>query len=169
MASARQYVAFTVLIAVVIFLTTLEFRVLDRSNVGIRKQTLVIPPKSTWTKPPPKEQARPDRLYHQGDVLTVMVVARDREGRPKTYGGDFLRARLVSSDRSPQASSAGNVTDHCNGVYTMQFPLYWAGGVLVSTVKEFVREELNRPPGIFESYAAHQELIRPSTIELQQT
>ncbi|KAI8483404.1 hypothetical protein Bbelb_388670 [Branchiostoma belcheri] len=28
---------------------------------------------------------------------------------------------------------------------------------------------LNRPPGIFESYAAHQELIRPSTIELQQT
>ncbi|KAI8484527.1 Fibrinogen- domains (FReDs) [Branchiostoma belcheri] len=30
-------------------------------------------------------------------------------------------------------------------------------------------KSLNRPPGIFESYAAHQELIRPSTIELQQT
>ncbi|XP_078693690.1 NXPE family member 3-like [Branchiostoma floridae x Branchiostoma belcheri] len=72
-----------------------------------------------------------DRLYHQGDVLTVMVVARDREGRPKTYGGDFFRARLVSSDRSLQASSAGQVTDHCNGTYTVQFPLYWAGGVSV--------------------------------------
>ncbi|KAI8509473.1 Endothelial cell-specific molecule 1 [Branchiostoma belcheri] len=32
-----------------------------------------------------------------------------------------------------------------------------------------VESDLNRPPGIFESYAAHQELIRPSTIELQQT
>ncbi|KAI8482708.1 Neurexophilin [Branchiostoma belcheri] len=146
MASARQYVAFTVLIAVVIFLT----------QVTCPKTTTIV-------------VLNRDRLYHQGDVLTVMVVARDREGRPKTYGGDFLRARLVSSDRSPQAISTGNVTDHCNGVYTMQFPLYWAGGVLVSTVKEFVREELNRPPGIFESYAAHQELIRPSTIELQQT
>ncbi|XP_078701296.1 NXPE family member 3-like [Branchiostoma floridae x Branchiostoma belcheri] len=70
-----------------------------------------------------------DRLYHQGDVLTVVVVARDKNRRKKTYGGDFFRARLVSSDRSPQASSAGHVTDHCNGIYTVQFPLYWAGGV----------------------------------------
>ncbi|XP_019643082.1 PREDICTED: NXPE family member 3-like [Branchiostoma belcheri] len=107
MASARQYVAFTVLITVVIFLT-----------VTCPKTTTIV-------------VLNRDRLYHQGDVLTVMVVARDREGRPKTYGGDFLRARLVSSDRSPQAISTGNVTDHCNGVYTMQFPLYWAGGVLI--------------------------------------
>ncbi|XP_078674652.1 NXPE family member 4-like [Branchiostoma floridae x Branchiostoma belcheri] len=70
------------------------------------------------------------RVYHQGDVLTVRVVARDKEGRPKTYGGDFFRARLVSIDRSPPSSSAGLVTDHGNGTYTVQFPLYWAGGVL---------------------------------------
>ena len=74
-----------------------------------------------------------DRLYRKGDVLTVKVVARDKEGRPKTYGGDFFRARLVSSDRSLQASSAGHVTDHCNGTYTVQFPLYWVGRVSVST------------------------------------
>ncbi|KAI8482670.1 Neurexophilin [Branchiostoma belcheri] len=127
MASARQYVAFTVLITVVIFLTT---GLCGHAQTGGRA-----------LRPAPCNSTTTDRLYHQGDVLTVMVVARDREGRPKTYGGDFLRARLVSSDRSPQAISTGNVTDHCNGVYTMQFPLYWAGGVLVSTVKEFVREE----------------------------
>ncbi|XP_078690182.1 NXPE family member 3-like [Branchiostoma floridae x Branchiostoma belcheri] len=72
-----------------------------------------------------------DRQYHKGAVLTVRVVARDKEGRPKTYGGDFFRARLISSDRSLQASSAGHVTDHCNGTYTVQFPLYWAGGVSI--------------------------------------
>ncbi|XP_078679075.1 NXPE family member 3-like [Branchiostoma floridae x Branchiostoma belcheri] len=72
-----------------------------------------------------------DHLFHQGDVLTVRVEARDGKGRPKKYGGDFLRARLISSDRSTQASSAGHVTDHRNGTYTVQFPLYWAGGVSV--------------------------------------
>ncbi|XP_066263398.1 NXPE family member 3-like [Branchiostoma lanceolatum] len=72
-----------------------------------------------------------DRLYHQGDVLTVRVVARDKEGRTKTYGGDFFRARLISSDRSLQASSAGHVTDHCDGTYTVLFPLYWAGNVSI--------------------------------------
>ncbi|XP_078701364.1 NXPE family member 4-like [Branchiostoma floridae x Branchiostoma belcheri] len=72
-----------------------------------------------------------DHPYHEGDVLTVMVVARDKEGRPKTYGGDFFRARLVSSARWPHASSAGHVTDHINGTYTVQFPLYWAGGVSI--------------------------------------
>ncbi|KAI8499825.1 Neurexophilin [Branchiostoma belcheri] len=71
------------------------------------------------------------RVYHQGDVLTVRVVARDKEGRPKTYGGDFFRARLVSIDRSPPSSGAGHVTDHGDGTYTVQFPLYWAGGVLI--------------------------------------
>ncbi|XP_066279604.1 NXPE family member 3-like [Branchiostoma lanceolatum] len=72
-----------------------------------------------------------ERVYHQGDVLTVRVVARDKEGRPKTYGGDFFRARLNSSDRSLQASSAGHVTDHCNGTYTVLFPLYWAGNISI--------------------------------------
>ncbi|XP_066282534.1 NXPE family member 3-like [Branchiostoma lanceolatum] len=72
-----------------------------------------------------------DRRYHQGDVLTVRVVARDKKRRPKTYGGDFFRARLISGDRSPKASSAGRVTDHCNGTYTVQFPLYWVGNVSV--------------------------------------
>ncbi|XP_078700938.1 NXPE family member 3-like [Branchiostoma floridae x Branchiostoma belcheri] len=75
------------------------------------------------------------------------MVARDREGRPKTHGGDFLRVRLVSSDRSLEASSAGHVTDHNNGTYTVQFPLYWAGGVLVSTFTSFPSPECNAKTG----------------------
>ncbi|XP_066285739.1 NXPE family member 3-like [Branchiostoma lanceolatum] len=71
-----------------------------------------------------------DRLYRQGDVLEVRVTARDVEGRRKTHGGDFFRARLIG-DRSLQESSAGHVTDHDNGTYSVQFPLYWVGGVSV--------------------------------------
>ncbi|XP_066292253.1 NXPE family member 3-like isoform X2 [Branchiostoma lanceolatum] len=73
----------------------------------------------------------PEREYRQGDVLTAVIVARDARGRPKTYGGDFFRAKLVSV-RPREASSAGHVTDHGNGTYTVQFPLYWAGDVTVS-------------------------------------
>ncbi|XP_035658036.1 NXPE family member 3-like [Branchiostoma floridae] len=72
-----------------------------------------------------------DRLYRKGDVLTVKVVAIDKKRRPKPYGGDFFHTRLVSCDRSLQASSAGHVTDHCNGTYTVQFPLYWVGNVSI--------------------------------------
>ncbi|XP_078611084.1 NXPE family member 3-like [Branchiostoma floridae x Branchiostoma japonicum] len=72
-----------------------------------------------------------DREYHQGDVLTAVIQARDASGRPKTYGGDFFRAKLVSV-RPREASSAGNVTDHGNGTYTVQYSLYWAGDARVS-------------------------------------
>eukprot|EP00058_Branchiostoma_floridae_P009471 XP_002594959.1 hypothetical protein BRAFLDRAFT_244532 [Branchiostoma floridae] len=71
-----------------------------------------------------------DRLFRQGDVLEVRVTARDAEGRPKAHGGDFFRARLIGN-LTLQESSAGDVTDHDNGSYTVQFPLYWVGGVSV--------------------------------------
>ncbi|XP_035676563.1 NXPE family member 3-like [Branchiostoma floridae] len=71
-----------------------------------------------------------DRLFRQGDVLEVRVTARDAEGRPKTHGGDFFRARLIGN-LTLQESSAGQVTDHSNGSYTVQFPLYWVGDVSV--------------------------------------
>ncbi|XP_035694578.1 NXPE family member 1-like [Branchiostoma floridae] len=72
-----------------------------------------------------------EREYRQGDVLTAVIQARDASGRPKTYGGDFFRAKVVSV-QPREASSAGHVTDHGNGTYTVQFPLYWTGGVMVS-------------------------------------
>ncbi|XP_078578400.1 NXPE family member 3-like [Branchiostoma floridae x Branchiostoma japonicum] len=71
-----------------------------------------------------------DRPHRQGDVLTAIVTARDQEGRPKTYGGDFFRARLIR-DGSPQASSTGHTIDHDNGTYTVEFPLHWVGNVRI--------------------------------------
>ncbi|XP_066263396.1 NXPE family member 3-like [Branchiostoma lanceolatum] len=153
MANARMYAAFTVLAAVVIFMTTIPYQrsmnwskcTIDRQdglNPLLSKLPLMEPPvkpcllnqslildQVTYPKYTTVVVLNRDRLYHQGDVLTVRVVARDKVGRPKTYGGDFFRVRLISSDRSLQASSAGHVTDHCNGTYTVKFPLYWAGGV----------------------------------------
>ncbi|XP_078619565.1 NXPE family member 3-like [Branchiostoma floridae x Branchiostoma japonicum] len=150
MASARMYGVFTALVAVVTILTTVIFSVLPESP---HPEIVVFPKKvscqyNTGDKlEKVTSQSDLDQVtypgytdvtvlsnasdHHRGDVLTVRVVARDKKGRPKTYGGDFFRARLVSSDRSLQASSAGHVTDHCNGTYTVEFPLYWVGGVLV--------------------------------------
>ncbi|XP_019627248.1 PREDICTED: NXPE family member 3-like [Branchiostoma belcheri] len=133
MASVRMYVAFSVLIVVVIFLKALDFQVLHWSRPKVKAQESITCYLKQVTCPNKTHilVLNRDRLYHQGDVLTVRVVARGKDGRPKTYGGDFFRARLVSSDRSPQASSAGHVIDHCNGTYTVQFPLYWTGEALV--------------------------------------
>ncbi|XP_066264053.1 NXPE family member 3-like [Branchiostoma lanceolatum] len=152
-----MYAAFTVLTAVVIILTTCWFPYQrsmiwdkypthrhDHLNPLLSKLRLMEPPvkpcllnrslfldQVTYPNYTTVVVLNRDRLYHQGDVLTVRVVARDKEGRPKTYGGDFFRARLISSDRSLQASSAGHVTDHCNGTYTVLFPLYWSGNVSI--------------------------------------
>ncbi|KAI8483363.1 Neurexophilin [Branchiostoma belcheri] len=155
-ASARMFAVFTVLTAVVIVITAWQFSTIQAINQRLKfwyqyvtdrrdalKLRLNEPPvkpcllnetlfnQTTCPKYTQVVVLNRDRLYHQGDVLTVRVVARYEEGRPKTYGGDFFRARLISSDRSPQASSTGHVTDHCNGTYTVQFPLYWAGNVSI--------------------------------------
>ncbi|XP_066279588.1 NXPE family member 3-like [Branchiostoma lanceolatum] len=156
MDSPRKYAAFTVLTAVVIILTTWRFpfqqlRIWnkykthhqDGLNQLLSKLRLMEPPvkpclvnlslffdQVTYPKYTTIVFNR-EHLYHQGDILTVRVVARDKEGRQKTYGGDFFRARLIGSDGSLQASSAGHVTDHCNGTYTVLFPLYWVGNVSI--------------------------------------
>ncbi|XP_019626984.1 PREDICTED: NXPE family member 3-like [Branchiostoma belcheri] len=155
-ASARMFAVFTVLTAVVIVITAWQFSTIQAINQRLKvwyqyvtdrrdalKLRLNEPPvkpcllnqtlfnQTTCPKYTQVVVLNRDHLYHQGDVLTVRVVARYEEGRPKTYGGDFFRARLISSDRSPQASSTGHVTDHCNGTYTVQFPLYWAGNVSI--------------------------------------
>eukprot|EP00058_Branchiostoma_floridae_P019814 XP_002605304.1 hypothetical protein BRAFLDRAFT_89060 [Branchiostoma floridae] len=156
MASARAYAVFTVLTAAV-FITTWMFPYQQFMTWGqyttvyqgvpkpmVSKLRLIQPPvqpcllnysihfdQTTYPTYTEVVVLNRDRLYRKGDVLTVKVVARDKEGRSKTYGGDFFRARLVSSDRSLQASSAGHVTDHCNGTYTVQFPLYWVGNISI--------------------------------------
>ncbi|XP_066301829.1 NXPE family member 3-like [Branchiostoma lanceolatum] len=55
----------------------------------------------------------------------------DSRGRPKSYGGDFIRTKLFS--KSPvQASTAGRVTDYGNGTYVARFFLSFPGRLHVA-------------------------------------
>ncbi|CAJ0924997.1 unnamed protein product [Ranitomeya imitator] len=68
---------------------------------------------------------KPKETYCVGDDFVVQVDMFDHVGNKKTYGGDFLRPRLFSSEL--RASVSGNVEDFKNGSYHVHFPLYWAG------------------------------------------
>lgn len=69
------------------------------------------------------------REWHVGDQLEALVQIHDFHGRPKHYGGDFLLARLHSSELG--AGVAGQVVDHRNGFYSALFPLLWKGSARV--------------------------------------
>uniref|UniRef100_A0A4W5LWD1 Neurexophilin and PC-esterase domain family, member 3 n=1 Tax=Hucho hucho TaxID=62062 RepID=A0A4W5LWD1_9TELE len=69
------------------------------------------------------------REWHVGDQLEALVHMYDFQGRPKSYGGDFLLARLHSSNLG--AGVAGQVLDHRNGTYSAIFPLLWQGSAQV--------------------------------------
>ncbi|XP_019897738.3 NXPE family member 3-like [Esox lucius] len=64
-----------------------------------------------------------------GAQLEARVFLKDFNGRPKSYGGDFLLARLQSPELG--AGVAGQVIDHNNGSYSAIFPLLWEGTVRV--------------------------------------
>ncbi|XP_078533982.1 NXPE family member 3-like isoform X1 [Lissotriton helveticus] len=68
--------------------------------------------------------------YSVGETLEVSVTARDHQRKQKTYGGDFLQAKL----HSPllKAGVTGSVRDHQNGTYTVSFQLLWPGKVEIS-------------------------------------
>ncbi|MEE6484606.1 hypothetical protein FKM82_013940 [Ascaphus truei] len=70
--------------------------------------------------------------YCLGDQLLVRVVANDYMGNMKTYGGDYLRARIFSPDTNSSAS--GNITDFNNGTYLINFTLFWEGRVHISVL-----------------------------------
>ncbi|XP_062861673.1 NXPE family member 3 [Trichomycterus rosablanca] len=67
-----------------------------------------------------------------GNQLVVDVHMLNFMGQPKKHGGDFLVARLHSPELG--AGVAGQVHDHCNGNYTVLFPLLWAGIVQVEVI-----------------------------------
>ncbi|XP_078665074.1 NXPE family member 3-like [Branchiostoma floridae x Branchiostoma belcheri] len=73
----------------------------------------------------------PRPWYRVGRHLSIKIVAMDTRGRPKTYGGDFIRAKVYS--RSPvQASTSGKVTDYGNGTYVANFFLSFPGKLSVA-------------------------------------
>ncbi|CAB1333970.1 unnamed protein product [Coregonus sp. 'balchen'] len=69
------------------------------------------------------------REWHVGDQLEALVHMHDFQGRPKSYGGDFLLARLHSPKLG--AGVVGQVLDHRNGTYSAIFPLLWQGSAQV--------------------------------------
>ncbi|XP_056425714.1 NXPE family member 3-like [Hyla sarda] len=67
----------------------------------------------------------PRDTYKVGEFLEVTITARDHNGQPKNYGGDFFQAKLYSS--SMKAGVTGQVKDHGNGSYSATFLLAWPG------------------------------------------
>ncbi|XP_069502514.1 NXPE family member 3-like [Ambystoma mexicanum] len=73
---------------------------------------------------------QPKVNYFVGEKLEVFLTAMNHQKRPKSYGGDFFRAKLHSP--SLKAGVTGLVRDHRNGTYTVSFQLLWAGKVEIS-------------------------------------
>ncbi|KAM8966344.1 LOW QUALITY PROTEIN: NXPE family member 3-like [Pelodytes ibericus] len=74
----------------------------------------------------------PSSSYHVGDHVRVLITARDHQGRPKTYGGDYFQAKLHSP--SLRAGVTGSITDHGDGTYTASFLLLWPGKAEISII-----------------------------------
>ncbi|XP_066443699.1 NXPE family member 2-like isoform X2 [Eleutherodactylus coqui] len=68
--------------------------------------------------------------YCVGDTITVQVEMYNHMGHKKTYGGDFLRARIFSPNLG--AGVSGNIRDFNNGTYNVYFTLFWEGQVKIS-------------------------------------
>lgn len=73
---------------------------------------------------------QPGAQYCVGDTLSVLVEMRNHAGRPKSFGGDFVVARIFSPKAG--ASASGDVADFLNGSYRVRFRLSWPGEVQVS-------------------------------------
>ncbi|XP_069470628.1 NXPE family member 1-like [Ambystoma mexicanum] len=74
----------------------------------------------------------PKKLYCVGDLLHVRLDMYNYLGKRKTYGGDFLRARIHSPEVN--ASASGMISDFQNGTYLANFTLFWEGTVQVSVL-----------------------------------
>ncbi|XP_068120793.1 NXPE family member 1-like [Hyperolius riggenbachi] len=74
----------------------------------------------------------PRQKYCVGETFTVQVEMFDYVGNRKTYGGDFMKARIFSEDHKSAAS--GRIEDLHNGIYHVYFTLFWEGKAYVSLV-----------------------------------
>ncbi|XP_075134906.1 NXPE family member 4-like [Leptodactylus fuscus] len=74
----------------------------------------------------------PKDSYCVGDHLTVQVDMCDYWGKKKTYGGDFLRARIYTPEL--EAGSSGRIEDFNNGSYHVHFILFWEGKVNIEVL-----------------------------------
>ncbi|XP_056404391.1 NXPE family member 2-like [Hyla sarda] len=68
--------------------------------------------------------------YCVGEDITVRVDMYNYLGEKKTYGGDFLRARIFSPNLA--AGASGKIEDFRNGTYNVYFTLFWEGEMQIS-------------------------------------
>lgn len=68
--------------------------------------------------------------YCVGEILIVQIEMFDHLGNKKTYGGDFIKAKIFSTNLN--AGATGKVEDFNNGTYHVYFTLFWEGRVYVS-------------------------------------
>ncbi|XP_056403634.1 NXPE family member 1-like [Hyla sarda] len=68
--------------------------------------------------------------YCVGEDITVRVDMYNYLGEKKTYGGDFLRARIFSPNLA--AGASGKIEDFKNGTYNVYFTLFWEGVMQIS-------------------------------------
>ncbi|XP_070556423.1 NXPE family member 1-like [Ptychodera flava] len=74
----------------------------------------------------------------QGENIHVVIQTYDQHGRKRAIGGDFFFA--VMSDIQLRKSTAGKVTDHGNGTYSVYFYAGWSGSASISVQLVHPRE-----------------------------
>ncbi|XP_071501279.1 NXPE family member 3-like [Diadema antillarum] len=74
------------------------------------------------------------KAFNLNDRIQVRITARDTSGRVRHSGGDYFRAKLVSTDLMAASRSEGEIVDFNNGTYLAEFVLRWPGSASVSVM-----------------------------------
>uniref|UniRef100_H2ZEU8 NXPE C-terminal domain-containing protein n=1 Tax=Ciona savignyi TaxID=51511 RepID=H2ZEU8_CIOSA len=104
--------------------------------------------------------------YMTGDTFKATIYAKDRLGRPKKFGGDFFRARLLRNtgfviipDGIPCV-----IIDHSNGSYSITAPLVQAAVFTLEVVLVSSLEAISR---LIQFTATNREIGRVYLAELE--
>ncbi|XP_072269772.1 NXPE family member 2-like [Pyxicephalus adspersus] len=109
-----------------------ELRILNKVSAIIPTLTVTDFNKTTSAKNSRASIFNPRQKYCTGETLTVQIEMFDYLGNKKTYGGDFIKAKIFSANL--KAGATGKVEDLNNGMYHINFTLSWEGKVYVSLV-----------------------------------
>lgn len=90
-------------------------RIFNQINQTFPKTTVNIKEKTTSAKNSKVFLRNPKSSYCVGDHLIIQVEMFDYNGNKKTYGGDYLRARMFTPELG--AGSSGKIEDFQNGTY----------------------------------------------------
>ncbi|XP_072269398.1 NXPE family member 2-like [Pyxicephalus adspersus] len=104
--------------------------IFDQIDRKIPKNNISTIEKATSAKNSKVFLFNPKSTYCVGDQLIVQVEMYDYQGNKKTYGGDYLRARMYSLDIG--AGASGRIEDFYNGTYHVHYTLFWEGRVQIS-------------------------------------